>query len=376
MRILIVGGGIAGSLSAIHLGKENEVVVVEEHQSAGFPVQCAGLISEECYNILSNFSKRCYINKIDGAFFFSPNGDYLELYGKRRGVVIERKILDFDLISKASENANILMKTKYISSNGKKAKLRSDSGEMFLEYDFLIGADGTYSRVSSEYGFRKPEVLSAIQFEANFECLDENMVELYFGSEYSSGFFAYAIPLDSTTARIGVVTKASEINAVHYLKNLIEKHPSASIRFGKAITELNAGSIPVGLNEIVRENVCLIGDSAGMTKPYTGGGIYYLLKAVECLSENFPSLNRFKQEYLNRMGKEYEFGMKIYRLYSKLSDRDYNELLSSAKGFEGYARELDMDRPSSILKVLPAIMKLLFKSPTLYLKIGKEFLIK
>ena len=118
VEVLVVGGGPAGSLSAIALGKRGDVILAEEHQSAGFPVQCAGLISKDCYDRLRKFSD-CKLNDIRGAFFFSPNGDYVELEGKSKGVVVERKILDRDLIAKASEFAKIWMKTKFIGFSKK-----------------------------------------------------------------------------------------------------------------------------------------------------------------------------------------------------------------------------------------------------------------
>ncbi len=373
MKVLIVGGGPAGSLTAINLGNKYEIKLIEEHQAAGFPVQCAGLISQPCYDKLKKFAKRSLVNRIKGAFFFSPDGNHIELVGKRKGVVIERKILDFELLKEASKNAEILLKSSYIESDNGRAKLITNSGEKIEEYDLLIGADGVNSRVAKEFGFSRPEIFSAIQVESSFECLDKNMVELYFGKGYSDGFFAYAIPIDSSTARIGVVSKSDPKS---YLERLIEKHPSISKRIGKSITEVNAGAIPIGLNEIFKRNVCLIGDSAGMVKPYTGGGIYYHLLAAEMLGRNFPDFKKYREDYLKLLGKDYTTGMKIQRLYSKLSDSDYNGLVKMGKDvIESYAKELDMDHPSSLLSVLPKLIKLASFKPTLIAKIAKELVL-
>jgi geranylgeranyl reductase family protein len=374
VKVLIVGGGPAGTLAAINLGNKCEVTLVEEHQAAGFPVQCAGLISQPCYDKLKKYSKRSLINRIEGAFFFSPDGNYIEMVGKRKGVVIERKILDFELIKEASRTAEIFLKSTYVEScvesGSKKARIVTSSGERLEEYDLLIGADGVNSRVAREFGFSRPEIFSAVQVELAFECLDENMVELYFGRYYSDGFFAYAIPIDSSTARLGVVSKSDPKS---YLERLVEKHPSVSKRAGKSVIEVNAGAIPVGLNEIFKENVCLIGDSAGMVKPYTGGGIYYHLLAAEILGRNFPDLGKYRSDYLKLLGKDYRTGMRILRLYSKLSDTDYNELVRVGKDmFESYTKELDMDHPSSLLSILPRLIKLVSLKPALIAKIAKE----
>ena len=373
MEILIVGGGPAGSLAALKLSEKSEIdsiKVIEEHQAAGFPVQCAGLISDECYEGLKRFSRRCLVNRINGAFFFSPDGDYIELMGKRKGVVIERKILDVELLSKASETADVLMKTKFVGSSRKGAKIIQNSQEKYLKYDYLIGADGANSKVAVEFSFSKPDFYSALQVEATFEALDERMVELYFGSRYSDGFFAYAIPIEKGLARIGVVSKS---NPLTFLKNLLSKHPSVSKRFKGGYLELNAGLIPIGLNEIAEGNVCLIGDSAGMVKPYTGGGLYYHLIAAQVLGKTFPDLELYKKEYMEKMGREYSFGSKILKLYSVLSDNDYNELVRLGKDLD--FSKLDMDRPSSILRILPHLIRSMAPKPRLYAKVARHLLV-
>ena len=367
--ILIVGGGPAGCLCAIELGKNYDVLLVEEHQSAGYPVQCAGLISKDCYNFIRSFSK-CKLNDIRGAYVFSPNGEYVEPEGKSKGVVIERKILDRDLMARASEYAQISVKTKFIGISNSNAILVRNGEKIKVKFKYIIGADGPYSTVARCFGFERPQILSAIQVECKFEAFCEDMVELYFGNKYSKGFFAYAIPIDNSIARVGVISKE---NPLTYLKNLVNKHPSVSKRINlNKIIELNAGAIPIGLVDFVKGNVALIGDAAGMVKPYTGGGLYYLIKAVEALKKNFPDLENYRKEYLKVMGREYEVGMKIFKLYSMLTDEDYNYLVTIAKDLKDYAKELHMDSPTTLFKVLPIVMRVV-KRPRLIKKFLSAF---
>jgi len=362
LKILIVGGGPAGSLSAIGLGGEHEVLLVEERQCPGFPVQCAGLVSEECYRRLRRYSD-CKLNDIEGAFFVSPKGNYASLVGRVGGVVVERKILDRDLLAKASERAEVWVKTRFLNV-GERAVLVREGKRVEVDYDYVVGADGVRSSVARTFGFDRPEVLSAVQVECRYEPLDDRMVEIVFGRSYSDGFFAYAIPLGDT-ARIGVVSRS---NPAEYLKRLLTKHPSVSKRVRGCVLELNAGAIPVGLVEFVRGRVVLIGDSAGMVKPYTGGGLYYLLLASEMLAKNFPNLEAFRSEFLSEVGREINFGMKIFRLYSKLDDEDYEHLVKLAKEHGEMARDLHMDRPSTLMKLIPSVIKIV-KRPKLLRKL-------
>ncbi len=352
--ILVVGAGPAGSLSATLLGKENDVAIAEEHQSAGFPVQCAGLISDDCFKKYSNYCKisRAVENEINGAFFFSPSGNFFEAEGK--AFVIERKILDEMLFVKASEFAEVFVKTK-VKFKGEIAII----GSKEVRPDFIIGADGVYSEVARSFGFERPDFYSAIQVEAKFEAMDENFVEIYLGKCYSE-FFAYAIPI-ADTAKIGVIAKR---NVSQYLRNLIEKHPSVSKRIKGSVLELNSGLIPADLVDFVKGKVALIGDSAGMVKPYSGGGLFYLLVAAEKLAENFPNLENYKKAFLKELGKEIGMGKKVRNVYN-LQDEELEAIVSALKNFE--FSDLHMDRPSMLLspKNVFRILKTLFSNPSL-----------
>ena len=375
IKVLIVGGGPAGSLAALKIGESCEgnmenpkITIVEEHASAGFPVQCGGLISEDCFSALREYvSDRSMLNSIRGAFFFSPDGNYLETVGRSRAVVIERKVMDTELLMAASQYAEVRVKTRLVSFNGRKARLEGVNAE-YLSYDVLIGADGAASTVAKLAAFPRPSYFSALQMEVGFEPLDERFVELYFGRSYSDGFFAYSIPICPDTARIGVVSKQ---NPEFHFKNLITKHPSVSKRVKGKIIELNAGTVPIGLVNFVKENVALIGDAAGMVKPYTGGGLYYHLIAAEKLGEHFPDLEGYQRSYKKEMKKEYDVGMKIARLYSLLDDEDYNYLVKAGKEID--FSELHMDRPSGVLNLIPSILKIVSK-PSLIKKMAKALL--
>ncbi|MDI9642522.1 MAG: NAD(P)/FAD-dependent oxidoreductase [Archaeoglobales archaeon] len=352
--ILIVGGGPAGSLSAMLLGKNYEVLLVEEHQSAGFPVQCAGLISDKCFESYKKYCKieKALENKIKGAFFFSPSGNFFPAFGD--AYVIERKILDEILFEKASNFAEISIKSK-LKFKDKKPILNGK--EVSVEY--IIGADGVNSEVARAYEFERPPIMTAIQIETRFEAIDQNFVEIYLGKAYSD-FFAYAIPLGDT-ARIGVIAKE---NAKQYLQNLIEKHPSVSKRVKGSIIELNSGMIPLKLVDFVKQNVALLGDSAGMVKPHTGGGLYYLLVAAEKLAKNFPNLNAYRKDFMKELGREIKLGERMRRVYS-LENRDLEKIVRALKEFD--FSEVHMDRPSTFLspKVLFRIFRTIISNPSL-----------
>jgi len=368
LRVLIVGGGPAGSLTAINLGKKADVKLIESKSRVGFPVKCGGLISERCYSELKKYGVDAKLNKIKGAFVFSPSGDFVELFGKTGAVVVERKIMDLQLLKMASKTTEVILGARYVDSNDRKAKVIVSGDEKFFEFDYLVGADGVESKVALTFGFQRPLIYTGLQYLVEFEPIDKNMVELYFGSKYSNGFFAYSIPICESFARVGVIS----INSPKlYLDNLLKKHPSVSERVGKSIMEINMGAVPLSLVNFVKDNVALIGDAAGMVKPYTGGGIYYLLRAAELLGNSFPSLIDFKKEYLKEFKREYGVGEKIRKLYRILKDEDYDFLVKLSKDID--FSEVDMDRPSTALNIIPKLLKVAGR-PKIIFEMIKAFL--
>jgi len=350
----IVGGGPAGSLAAILLGKRYDVALFEEHQTPGFPVQCAGLISDNCYQKLKDYcnAKKALEKKVKGAFFFSPSAS-VALEGRGEAVVVERKLLDILLFEKAAERAKVFVKEK-VKFDG--FKIRTPLRELLAER--IIGADGVNSTVSRHFKFPKPGFFTAIQAEMRFEALDEEYVELYFGEKWSDSFFAYAIPLKDT-ARIGVVSRS---NPMYYLKNLVEKHPSVSDRVKGSVIELNVGAVPERLVKFSKDRVALIGDAAGMVKPYTGGGLYYLLVAAERLAESFPNLREYEKRYLSEMKNEYRFGYLVRKLYS-FPDEKLEQLFSAMSDFDFAG--VHMDSPSTLIRKAADVSLRLLKRPSL-----------
>ncbi|WP_456368871.1 geranylgeranyl reductase family protein [Geoglobus sp.] len=365
--MLVVGAGPAGSLAALNLSKKSEVTIVEAKGSAGFPVKCGGLVSEDCFEGLKRYcgAEKAMQNRIRGAFFFSPSGRYAELVGKSGAVVLERKVLDALLLREASRRSEVRMKTRFERADGNRVVLSESGKSKVEEYDLVVGADGAESTVSRAFGFDRPEIFSGKQYLMEFEPLDRSMVELYFGKSYSDGFFAYAIPVESDIARVGVVSRGT---AWRYLDRLLKEHPSVSERAGRRIFEVNSGPIPIGLVDFVRGNAVLVGDSAGMVKPYTGGGMYYLLRASELLGKSFPDLELFRNSYMREFGREYSAGERIRRLYDVLEDEDYEFLVGLAESVDFSV--IHMDAPSTAFRLIPEVLKLIRK-PSLVVKISR-----
>jgi flavin-dependent dehydrogenase len=156
-------------------------------------------------------------------------------------------------------------------------------------------------------------------------------------------FFGWRIPRgDSVEYGVGVPKGETPMK---WLEEVTEK-------FGVVKDErknICAGAIPVGPPEKVSsERVFLVGDAAGQTKPFTGGGILYGMRAAEIAAEKIdpekPEMELYEKEWRSELGKEILLGKFIRRMYSMPSPIQRLGM----RIFEGEIG-VHMDHPSSLL---------------------------
>jgi len=111
----------------------------------------------------------------------------------------------------------------------------------------------------------------------------ENFVETW----PTNNGFIWKIPRGKEGIEYGIIEKPGE--AKKLLDNFLE---------GKNIQleSLNSALIPQGL--IIPENskITLCGDAAGLTKPWSGGGVVWSLIAADILLKNFPDFLKYQKE--------------------------------------------------------------------------------
>ena len=390
--VIIVGGGPAGCITGEHI-KHGKVLIIEEHQEIGVPLQCAGLISKKGVEELGN-PKGC-VNKVRGAHIYSKNNHITVGNEEIRACVFERKVMDKDIAIRASKNKNVHfllkahgkllindnLKTKKLNLSFLKNNSKNDNNDnnknlyglsikhLGNEYKafpkIIIGADGAKSYLGKSANISgKREILSGAQLEmVNVANIDDDFVYVFYDKKYCKDFFMWIIPMGKDRARVGLCDSG---NTYSKLLNFINNHPVASEILKNAVpVEFSVGALPIGYSKSVKNNLMLVGDSAGQVKPLSGGGLYYGAKCAkicgkivdEYLTNNYDLnyLKNYENLWKKEIGNEIDFGLRFRRIIKRMDNKSMDMLLEfiiKNNLVDVINEKGDMDNPSTVVKDL------------------------
>jgi len=297
--VVIVGAGPVGGFLARRMCEGGaSVLLLEEHAQIGRPFQCAGLVNPEAMRLAGLEST--VLSPIWGARIHSPSGIPVVIGNNQevRTWSVCRKLFDEGVVEGAMQaGADIWLSSKPVSAEEMDdhvlLSVASPKGERSVRCKLLCGADGAHSWVRRRFKMGRPkELMIGFQVEVTGYKGEQGRLDMYTGSGFSPGFFAWAIPSGETT-RIGTWSKP-ELMGEKSCEQLLDRlcaEPLWSERFSEC-REVGrfCGPIPSGLvKRPMKGRVVLFGDAAGLCKPTTGGGIGPGFKQVEML---VPSLLR------------------------------------------------------------------------------------
>ncbi len=361
--VIVIGAGPCGSVAAKELVNYNlKTLLIDKKKHIGQPVHCTGLLSKRTVETLKT-SQNSVLNGIKGAYIHFPNGEKITIATEDiKAYVVDREIFDKELLSEAKKRGvDVRLETEAINMAGNTIEIKHKEKKSQLKADVFIGAYGSrYSSKNNSFANFPPpkKILYGLQTIAQYTSIDKNFVELFFGSDYSDCFFAWAVPMDKKHAKIGLAC-SNAILAKKGLKNLLKRL--------KCNSHANpiAGIIPIGPGEItIKENMLICGDAAAHAKPTSGGGVYTGTLCAKIAAETTAKylngkglLTGYEKKWRDEIGKELKIGMFAHQTLTKLNDAQLNRLsniLSKSRSISLIKKLGDIDYPSRLIrKFLP-----------------------
>jgi len=339
-KIHIVGAGPAGSIAAISaLRSGHEVVVSEEHPSAGLPQNCSGHFSKDGLDSLKQFAdyRKTIINPIRGAHIHLAGEKLSVRRGSPVSFVCDRAALDTAFASHAEdEGAKINYGERILS------RFHSDN---------IIGADGPHSAVARHFSFPPIRKFAAtLQAMVDYKCEDRDMVEVYLSNDAFPGFFGWVIPHDECHAEFGVGVELPHRAADAWSRLLKTKGVRAPPRPKGFIIPMEVRARTA--KAAGRRNVVLVGDAAGQVKATTGGGVVFGGNCASIAGRRITHPGAYEAEWKGRFGLDLAIHSFIHDYIASQTDIQLAAIGKRLKKLnceEYLARNGHMDHPTRML---------------------------
>jgi len=314
--LIVVGAGPAGSHTAEKFAsKGKDVLVLERSEEVGKPLACSGHVSPDIWSFVPE-EKREELeqNRIQGARFH-PDRDSTYRFYKQETVsyAIDRVKLD-KVKAEAAEKAGAEIS---LGETVEEVKQKEAFVEVVTDKDsyrakIVAGCDGAQSKVREEVKLPEPD-----HFYQGVLCFSDeedgqDFVDVFLDVPE---FFGWRIPRGDSVEYGAAVPRGEE--PMKWLDRVTEGYIEKDER-----ENICAGAIPIEPPEkTVSERVFLVGDAAGQTKPFTGGGILYGMRAADIAGEVIDledpvTLEDYEKEWRDELGKDIQMGKLIEKSYS------------------------------------------------------------
>ncbi|MFB6254366.1 MAG: geranylgeranyl reductase family protein [Halobacteriaceae archaeon] len=313
----VVGIGPAGARFARRAAQNGHSVIAFEKGEIGTPLACSGHVSMDIWDYVPESAKdSLFQNDIYGARFH-PNGVNSSGYLFYRDDVISNAIdrisLDKILAEKAADAGAEIRSHHTVTNiqeldNEVKLQVRHKSETKTFRAKMVAGCDGPRSRARDALGLPDPQEFlhGVLGFAEEPDHQDYVDVHLTVPT-----FFAWRIPRGDAGVEYGLAMPPGN--------DVADRFSSFLDGYNATIGERCSGLIPIGPpSQITSSRGFLIGDAAGQTKPFTGGGILYGMTAADYAANTIdPDTPQTIREYESTWRSDFTSEIFLGRLIRK-----------------------------------------------------------
>lgn len=325
-RVLVVGGGPAGSVAARFLAREGvDTLLIERDFS--FVKPCGGGIPSSAFDELDlPLSSR--IRDVDTIKIVSPGGDSIPIKLKGATIsIVGRGHFDSLLRREAEKAGARVLEASFrsVADNGKKAVvsvITAGGEEALVESDYLIAADGVNSRVRAELKMGLPHSLMTIT--EKMAGAETDCCEFWFGASHAPQLYSWVFPWgEGVSAGTGSFMPGD-------LKGLLERFLERR-KLKKALSyapdqgqSVRGYRIPLWKGDIYTcGRILFAGDAAGQVLPLTFEGIYYAMRSAEMAATAIieGDIRSYKKRWERSFGKRFALMRRLWEYFLRDDER-------------------------------------------------------
>lgn len=347
--VLIVGGGLAGLVNAIHLSRVGlNVILIEKNDFPKHKV-CGEYISNEVLPYLQSLgadplplgAKRINRFKMSG-----PNGKIIESVLPMGGFGISRYTLDHFLFDKAKKSGASALKNTVdkIEFSKEKFAVKARDGQIFFP-KIVIGAFGKRSNLDVQLNRpfikkRSPFLAVKGHFKGEFP---EDLVALH---NFKGGYCGVS-KVENDCLNVCYLADYQSFQRFKNLedfqrevlfknKNLKAIFVNSEPVFQKSMTISQISFLP---KKAVEQHILMSGDAAGMIHPLCGNGMAMAIHSAKILSElieqyfsgQIKTRKALEMEYARQWKKQFQKRLLAGRIFQAFFNNDtfFKIILSS-----------------------------------------------
>jgi flavin-dependent dehydrogenase len=344
--ILIIGGGPAGSTTALYLSQLGFDITLVEKKVFPREILCGEFLSKEVTDILKD------LNLFDDFISLNPNKlksfravdeSGIELVSDLNfdAYSMKRSVFDLFLLEKAkSRNVKVIQPAEFISTTkthlGFISEIEDDTGQIIqIKSKLVIAAYGKQNildkKLQRDFADKKSK-LNGVKFHLPVRLLIHpfaNEIRIYTNDKLYCGI--NQVSDDEITICFLENRKQSKIPSRERLLEVINSNmqfekvfKADAIDFIKTAILYGTGNIFFGKREVVENGIIMVGDAARVISPLAGDGIGMAMESARLLYE---ILSKYSLEENNRE--------KIYSTYKKQFEEAFNKRLKTAAIIQG-----------------------------------------
>ncbi len=278
--VIIIGAGPGGLSCAIKLAQNGATVLIVERKPDIGPKVCAGGITWSGVKdfipielIERSFPSQYIKTRFQNICVKEDNPIIATVNRKKLGQYMAKVALE--------NNITILTSTSLHTIDAKNVGLLNLENKQMekYSYDFLVGADGSLSKVRKYLGIPSEKAGIGINFQikGKYAKMEWHLCDYFFKNGYG-----WIFPHKNTIS-IGAYIDRNGLSALQLKKNLIAW---AMVNgFDLIRKKSSAGIINYDYRGWQFDNIFLVGDAAGFSSALTGEGIYPAIISGESVAE-------------------------------------------------------------------------------------------